>query len=193
MQKDGKCDLTQFDPAYFTRLKEFVAAAGERGLIVEMTLFCSTYGAKQWAVSPFNPANNSNQTTVREFKELHTKNNGNVLAFQDAMTRRIVRELNEFDNVIFEIQNEPWADRGVPVDSINLYQPMRWPNSVDLADDASLEWQRMVAGWIRCEEAALPVKHSVAWNVCNFRHSLKEVLTGADVINFHYAHPEAAL
>lgn len=192
-EKDGKFDLSQFNPAYFTRLKEFVKAAGERGLIVEMTLFCSTYGAKQWSASPFHPANNTNQTTVKDFKELNTKNNGNVLAFQDAMTRRIVQELNEFDNVIYEIQNEPWADRAVPVDSINRYQPQRWPNSVDLADEASLQWQMLVASWIRDEEAALPLKHSVAWNVCNFRHSLKAVLAGADIVNFHYAHPEAAL
>jgi hypothetical protein len=193
VRKDGRFDLSQFDPAYFTRLKEFAAAAGERGLIVEMTLFCSTYSGKQWAVSPFNPANNTNRTAVREYKELNTRNNGNVLGFQETMTRRIVRELNEFDNVIFEIQNEPWADRGVPVEAINRYQPKRWPNSVDLADEASLEWQRLVASWIRSEETALPVKHGIAWNVCNFLYSLKDVLAGADVVNFHYAYPEAAL
>ncbi len=193
VEKDGKFDLAQFNPAYFTRLKEFVAAAGERGMIVEMTLFCSTYSGKQWAVSPFHPDNNVNQTTVRDFKELNTKHNGNVLNFQEAMTRRIVRELNGFDNVIYEIQNEPWADRGVPVSAVNRYQPAKWPNSVDLADEASLEWQRTVAAWIRSEEAGLAGKHVVAWNVCNFLHSLKEVLAGADVVNFHYAYPEAAL
>lgn len=192
-RKDGKFDLSKWDEAYFTRLKEFVAAAGERGLIVEVTLFCSTYSAKQWAVSPFHSDNNSNGTTVRDFKELHTKNNGNVLGFQEAMTRRVVRELNGFDNVLYEIQNEPWADRGVPVEAINRYQPAKWPNSVDLADEASLEWQRLVASWIHSEEAALPVKHSVAWNVCNFLSSLKAMLPGANVVNFHYAYPEAAL
>ncbi len=36
----NKFDLSQFDPEYFTRLKDFVSKAGERGVVVELVFFC---------------------------------------------------------------------------------------------------------------------------------------------------------
>src|SRR5688572_29872434 len=35
----NKFDLTQWDPAYFKRLKDFISAAQARGIIIELTLF----------------------------------------------------------------------------------------------------------------------------------------------------------
>jgi hypothetical protein len=147
----------------------------------------------QWSVSPFNPANNWNGTEVRDWKLLNTLGNGNVLGFQERVTRKIVSELRGFDNLIFEIQNEPWADRTVVGDAVNPYVALKWPNTADLADEESLAWQKRVAEWIRSEEAGLKSRHSIAWNVCNFKAPLREVLEGADTVNFHYAYPEAAL
>ncbi len=190
--RDGQLDLEQWNPEYFSRLRDFVAEAGRRGVIVELTLFCSTYGAKQWSVSPFNPANNRNSTSVSDWKQLHTLANGNVLAHQERLVRRIVGELKEFDNVIYEIQNEPWSDRPIVAESLHPYSAGRWPNSADVADKASLDWQRRVAEWIRSEEAGLKARHMIAWNVCNYRLPLKEMLAVADSVNFHYAYPEAA-
>jgi len=184
-ESGGKFDMNQWNEAYFAKLKDFIGEAGKRGIIVEVTLFCSTYGEKQRSVSPFNGA-------VKNWKDLNTLNNGEVLGQQEKLVRRIVRELNTFDNVIFEIQNEPWADRTVVTDQLNPYMPKRWPNTVDVADEASLEWQKRIAQWIRGEEAGLANRHMIAWNVCNFRSSLKGVLEGTDSVNFHYAYPEAA-
>ena len=191
--RDGKFDLEHWNPAYFARLKEFLGEAEKRGVIVELTLFCSTYSGKQWAVSPFNEANNWNATALRDWKDLHTLKNGNVLAIQERLVRKIVGELKEFDNLIYEIQNEPWADRTVVGEMLNPYVEGKWPNTADLADEASLAWQRRVAEWIRSEEAGLENRHMIAWNVCNFREPLKAVLAGADSVNFHYAYPEASL
>src|ERR1051325_1582898 len=39
----NKFDLTKFNPAYFERLKNFIAEAGKRGVVVELVLFCTTY------------------------------------------------------------------------------------------------------------------------------------------------------
>jgi hypothetical protein len=36
----NKFDLTRWDPTYFDRLKAFVRAAGKRGVVVELVLFC---------------------------------------------------------------------------------------------------------------------------------------------------------
>jgi hypothetical protein len=70
----------------------------------------------------------------------------------------------------------------------------QFPNSVDLADAASLRWQARVAGWITSEEARLPQRHLIAQNYCNFRYPVRpaELAKGVAVVNFHYAYPEAA-
>ena len=76
--------------------------------------------------------------------------------------RRIVRELNAYDNVYFEIQNEPWASDQLTVRVLNPYldkselkqEGQFWKNRVDVASPASLAWQRRVADWVVDEEAA---------------------------------------
>ena len=190
-EKGGKFDLDAWNGAYFERLRAFTAEAEKLGIAVEVTLFCSTYGEKQWSVSPFHPDNHLNGTAVRDWKTLHTLQNGNLLPLQEKLVRKIVRELNPYSNVIFEIQNEPWADRTVTGEPVNPYAPLRWPNTADCADELSLRWQERVAEWIRSEESALPNRHLVAWNACNFRASLRSILKNADIVNFHYAYPEA--
>ena len=55
-----KFDLTQFDPAYFDRLKDFLAQAGKRNIVVEVNLFSPNYDDSIWRISPMNVANNIN-------------------------------------------------------------------------------------------------------------------------------------
>lgn len=190
-------DLTKFNPAYFEKLKSFVAAAGERGIAVEMTLFCSTYGGVQWEVHPFHPANHVNRERLYDWRKLNTPENAGLLVHQEALTRRIVRELAPFDNVIYEIQNEPWADVPVVAEVINPYirgaAQRQWPNSVDRASAPSLEFQRLVAHWITTEEEKLGVRHLIAQNWSNFKDAVPALVPGATVLNFHYAFPEAVL
>jgi hypothetical protein len=189
----GKFDLDRWDTTYFDRLAAFVSEAGKRGIIVEVTLFSAHYQEQHWKLSPFNPTNNINATESIDWHNLHTLSNGNILPRQEAVARKIVHELTRFDNVYFEIQNEPWADRTVTVAVINPYLPAprrdQFPNSVDFADAASLAWQARVASWIRAEAA----HHLIAQNYANFRASLPAVQPDISVLNFHYAYPEAAL
>lgn len=192
----NRFDLSQWSPEYFERLKTFVAEAGKRGIVVEVTMFSSTYNEKMWLVNPFHPDNNVNGTNAIDWKNLSTADNGNISGWQEKMVRKIVRELNGFDNVTFEIQNEPWSDQTVPSLVINPYiqQPAtgKWPNSVDLASEASLAWQRRTAEWIATEEEQLPNRHLIAWNVCNFLYPVRDILPHVSILNFHYAFPEAA-
>ncbi|HEX4485439.1 MAG TPA: hypothetical protein VH088_04190, partial [Terriglobales bacterium] len=150
-----------------------------------------------WNVSPFNPANNVNHLDVIDWKKLETLENGNALKFQESYARKMVHETNAFDNVIFEIQNEPWSDRPVTSALINpyIFPPARdkYPNSVDLADDLSLAWQAKVAEWISSEEEDLSNHHLIAQNYSNFRYPVKTLLPGVSIVNFHYAYPEAVL
>ena len=48
----NKFDLTRWDEAYFARLKDFVAHAATRNVVVELTLFCPMYDDVQWQLSP---------------------------------------------------------------------------------------------------------------------------------------------
>lgn len=193
----NKFDLDRWDNNFFARLHEFLSDAAKRGILVEITLFSSHYGDAQWRLSPLNASNNVNGTDAIRWTNLHTPQNGNLLAHQERYTRRLVREVNAFDNVIFELENEPWSDRPELADVINPYLPLparnTFPNSVDLPDALSVAWQTRLAEWIRDEESRLPNRHLIAQNYCNFRLPIRELIAGVDVVNFHYAYPEAAL
>jgi hypothetical protein len=192
----NKFDLDRWNPEYFERFHAFLAEASRLGIVVEVTLFSSHYMEAHWRLSPFNPANNVNGTSGIDWKRLHTLDNGNILAHQERYTRKLVRDANGFDNVIFEIQNEPWSDRTVLADVVNPYLPLpdrdRYPNSIDVADEASMAWQARVAGWISSEEATLPNRHLIAQNYSNFGFPVRAVAPGVSIINFHYAYPAAA-
>jgi hypothetical protein len=191
----SKFDLEKWNPEYFARLHDFLAEAEKRGIVVEITLFSSQYGEMQWDLSPFNRANNIEQTEAIDWKKLNTLENGNILSYQERYARKLVREANGYSNVIFEIANEPWSDRPVLADVVNSYLFTgrdQFPNSVDLPDELTMAWQARVAEWITSEEASLPNKHLIAQDCCNFRYPVKSVIPGVSVVNFHYAYPEAA-
>jgi hypothetical protein len=191
----NKFDLDRWNPEYFSRYRDFLAEAAKRGIVVEVTLFSSHYQEGHWKVSPLNPSNNVNGTDAIDWKKLHTLENGNLLTRQEQYTRKLVREANGFDNVIFEIQNEPWSDRARLVSVVNPYlqEPARdrYPNSIEVADELSTAWQARVAGWIGSEEAGLPNRHLIAQNYANFGLPVRELVPGAAIVNFHYAYPVA--
>src|SRR5208282_5362348 len=193
----NKFDLEKWDFEFFTRYHDFLLEAAKRGIVVEVTLFSAHYAEAQWQMSALNSANNVNGTDAIDWKKLNTLENGNILAHQEKYARKLVREANAFDNVIFEIQNEPWSDRPVLADVVNPYlrPPARdnYPNSVDLPDELSMAWQARVAEWITQEESSLSNRHLIAQNYSNFRLPVRKLLPGADVVNFHYAYPEAVL
>lgn len=192
----NKFDLDQWDPEYFQRLHEFLAAASKFDIVVEISLFSSQYGDLQWNLSVFNSANNTNLTTAIDRKKINTLENGNILGYQERYVRKQVREANAFDNVIFEIQNEPFSDRPVVERVVNpyLFPPARnqFPNTIEVADDLSLAWQARVAQWITSEEASLPNRHLIAQNYCDFGLPVRKLVPGVSMVNFHYAFPEAA-
>jgi hypothetical protein len=190
----NKFDLNQWSPGYFARLHDFLRDAAHRGIVVEIGLFSSQYGEMQWNVSPFNRANNINATDEIDWKKVNTLENGNILAFQERYVRKLVRETERYPNVIFEIANEPWSDRGVLADVVNPYLftgREQYPNSIDLPDALTMAWQERVTDWIALEEKGLRHKHLIAQDCCNFGYPMREVLSRVSVVNFHYAYPAA--
>ncbi|MGH8016838.1 MAG: hypothetical protein ACREIA_00890 [Opitutaceae bacterium] len=192
----NKFDLTRLSPDYIKRLKAFLTEAGKRGIVVELTLFSSTYGEAQWAVHPLNPANNIQAFPVENWKRLHTtENSPEIMAVQERLVRGLVRELNGFDNLFFEIQNEPWSDGPVIAEMLNplLAGKGVYPNVVEIPSAISVAWQRRISFFITDEESRLPNRHLIAQNVSNFRLAVREddLAPETSIVNFHYAHPEA--
>lgn len=188
----GKYDLTQWDEAYFNRLRDFVQKAQEKGIIVEVTFFTSIYSDDNWALCPLNPANHSNNTGPVTRQTINTLDNGGLLVYQEQMVRNIVRELNEFDNVIYEIQNEPYIDLGIKKQVPNPEDEGK-TREVQIASDASLAWQDAITASIVEEEKSLPKKHLIAQNYANHYCPIDEVDPAVSILNFHYALPIAVL
>ncbi|MFO7934462.1 MAG: hypothetical protein R6U78_10310 [Bacteroidales bacterium] len=195
MQEDGKYDLDRFNPGYFERLRNFVSHAGEKGIIVEVTLFSSIYDEGAWRILPFHAGNNVNGVGEFGYRRVHTLFNGELLAFQEKFIRKVVRELNAYDNIFYEIQNEPWADHPNLVDYVNLEEDTiftrSWQQRVEVADDVSADWQAWVVKVISDEESGLDKKHLIAQNISNFQHEIRDPLSGISIFNFHYAQPDA--
>ena len=189
-------DLDRFDPAYLERLRAFLAEADRRGVVVELVLFSSTYGRAQWSIHPFNPANNLQKVGPGDFRKLHTLDNNGCLKYQEALVRQLVTELNDFDNMYFEIQNEPWADNSIPGEQLYPYwvEKTGFPNAVQIPTAATLAWQTRIAQIITQTETDLPKRHMIAQNLANFRLAIRseEIAEGVSLVNFHYALPEAA-
>ena len=190
----NKFDLDNWNPDYFTRLKDFVKTADERGVFVEVVMFSSIYTDDNWRYMPFFPENNINDITLQDRRKVNSLDNGKLFSYQEAMVRKIVRELNEFDNIYFEIQNEPWADMGDSVGVVLEHLiddklPNKWQNLVEAANKASLAWQAKIADIIGDEEENLPKQHLIAQNYTNFIHPVKHVEDKISVMNFHYALP----
>jgi hypothetical protein len=162
----NKFDLTRWDDKYFARLKDFMMEADKNGVIVEMNLFCPFYEETQWSLSPQNAANNINNVgNVRRTNVYTLDKHGGLLAIHEAMTRKIVTELNQFDNLYYEICNEPYFG-GV-----------------------TLDWQHRIAEVIAATEKNLAKKHLVSRNVANGSAKIDKTHPAVNIYNFHYAAP----
>ncbi len=161
----NKFDLTKWDPAYFKRLRNFVSEAGKRGVVVEFVLFCPFYEEGMWKLSPMNTANNINNIGKMKRTEVYTLKYPGLLAVQDAMVRRIVEELKDYDNLYYEICNEPYFG-GV-----------------------TLEWQAHIAETIADAEAGFKSKHLIAQNIANKHKKITDPNPRVSIFNFHYAKP----
>ncbi len=190
-----KYDLSTWNEAYFERLKDFMAAATEYDIIVEVTLFSSIYRDGHWDICPQNPENNINIAGGLSRFDAQTLNNGELLSYQLSFVQKMVNELNEWDNFFFEIQNEPWSDHTVPVYNIVNKEDLKvgdWSYKADFADEASMAWQEKIASVITEEEEKMAKKHLIAQNYTNFKAPIPAVSDHISIINFHYAWPEAA-
>jgi uncharacterized protein YjdB len=168
---DGKpkFDLTQFNQAYFDRLRQRVSDAGARGIYVSVMLFdgwsVGTKGGSAlnnpWKGHPYNAANNINGIDPDTNHdglgyESQTLGNSSVTALEDAYVRKVIDAVNDLDNVLFEIDNEgdpsskAWQYHMIQlIHSYEATKPKQhpvgmtpiWPNGVDSdLSSSSAEW-----------------------------------------------------
>jgi len=161
----NKFDLTGWDEAYFQRLKDFLAQAARRGIVVEMNLFCPMYDENVWKASPMNAANNINGVGKCSRTEVYTLNQKDLLGAHEAVTRKIVQELKDFDNLYYEVCNEAYFG-GVTV-----------------------EWQNRIIAAILDAEASFPSKHLISQNVANGSAKIENPNPAVSIFNFHYCVP----
>jgi len=189
----NKFDLSRWNQDYFVRLKDFVSTAEKLNIIVEVTLFTSIYNENYWKYCPFYGNNNVNTTDRVDRVFVHTLQNGNLLKYQEALVKKMVQELNNYSNVIFEIQNEPWADQEGEIfllNRTNIPEKQEWITRTNPASEASLAWQAHMAAVISSEESTLPNKHLIAQNFANYGLPVAQVNKDVDIMNFHYVWPE---
>jgi len=166
----NKFDLTKWDDSYFKRMKTFLKQAGKRGIIVELVLFCPFYADSMWKLSPMNAANNVNGIgKIARDAAYNRDKNGDLQATQEALVKKLVVELNEFDNLYFEVCNEPYFG--------------------GVTDD----WQRRIIDVIVDTEKSLPDKHLIALNVANGSKKIERPHPAVSIFNFHYASPPNAV
>ena len=164
----NRFDLTKWDENYFTRLKDFITEAGKRDIIVELDLFSNYYDSLKWFLCPMYINNNVNN--IGDFsnqKEVLSLKHTELLDMQEKMVRKIVSELKEFDNLYYEICNEPYFG-----DTIALR-----------------EWENHMTGIVMDAEKDFPYKHLISNNVANFHKLIDKPRPGVSIYNFHYAHP----
>jgi hypothetical protein len=120
---DGKpkFDLNRFEESYFGRLRSRVKQAGDRGIYVSIMLFegwailnSETQKTNAWHAHPFRGPNNVNSIDgeagpqgASYFKLIDDELGRRRLAFQEAYVRKVVDTVNDLDNVLYEIVNEP--------------------------------------------------------------------------------------
>jgi hypothetical protein len=149
--RDGQLrfDLTQFNPDFSRRLVQRAMAAQSHGIYCLVMLFCglSDWGSESINTSAYHPYAQGNNIQGLNadldgdgrVKEVHAWQGEDhwLTQLQRAYVRHLIDELNELDNIIWEICNEC---------------PMAY----------SKEWQYQMVGWIhRYESDFKPKQHPV--------------------------------
>ena len=163
-QPSFKVDLDRWNPDYFARLRTFVEHAARRGIVVEVAFFNGMY-ADSWPLMAFHHLNNVQGVGRYEADECglfttRDPRNEDVLRHQKAYVARLAVELNGYDNVIYDLCDEP-SLVGRPDGSI-VVQP----------DAAVVPWLHALRDAFLEAERPLPKRHVLGQTVQNLSPDL---------------------
>jgi hypothetical protein len=115
-----------------------------------------------------NVRNNINGVGGVGRQEVYSAKDKDLLAVQQAVTRKLVAELNEFDNLYYEICNEPYERGGL-----------------------TSQWNDLIVAAIVETEASLPRKHLIAQGFPPSPRAVSGLNPHISILNFHAAKPDA--
>jgi len=161
----NKFDLAKWNGPFFDRLHGFMRQARDHGVVVEFTFFCPMYEQKLWDVCPMNAKNNVQGVGDCKLNEPFTLGQPKLLEVQLALVRKVVDELKEYENLFYEVCNEPYFG-GV-----------------------TMEWQHRIIDEIVEAEKSLPSKHMISLNIANGRKKVEKPHPAVSIFNFHYCVP----
>lgn len=124
LDKEPIYDLDQWNEEYFVRLHDFLTAASERGIVVELTLFSHTYNDGLYNLNPLRAPNNKQQVGTGPWQAYDSLKDPVLVERQKAYARKIVQETSGFDNIYYEICNEPAGnvkDSGVTTADVDAW------------------------------------------------------------------------
>jgi hypothetical protein len=179
LDEELKFDLDKPNPEFFDRLHRFVGLAGEYGIIVEVVLLSQTYAPQVWVMNPLNAKNNVNDVEDIPWPDYVSGRHPKLFARQAAHVRKIVTELNQYDNVLYEICNEPGGN--VPGEGN--------PTTAEVN-----EWLAALITVVRETEAGLPNRHLIAGQEATSSQPDVQGTDGSidaldyDVVNIHALH-----
>lgn len=159
--------------------------AAQRGIVVEFSFFSPNYvnavGDRLWKISPWNVHNNINGIGDIAGANALSLKNGKLLAVHEGLVRKVETELSGFDNLYFEICNEPYLS------------------------DVPGDWQGHMAHVIARTERSLGTEHLIAEEFADaadlamvkdpeWRHEIKSHLIDkrlpeSSLLAFHTAQP----
>jgi len=140
----NKLDLDHWNDEYFLRLKDFISKAQDRKIIVDIAFFNGMY-PDRWEYQALYHTNNTQGVGTCVFNEVQTLKDSALASRHEAYVRKITQEVNDFDNVILDICDEPFQD-GCQTD---LYNP----------------WISKMINAILSVESTLPKKHLIAQTI----------------------------
>jgi hypothetical protein len=162
--RDGGAEfgLDRWDPAYFNRLRDFVSLASRYGIVVEVVFFSKMYDDHNWVLSPLHAGNNVNGIGKGPWQQFSSLDDRALVARQEALIRKVTSELRGFDNVYYELCNEP-----------------------DIRDrmDKIRAWLNHLADVTAAAEASYPRRHLIAVQDPTMCDS-----SVVSVYNFHYSY-----
>jgi hypothetical protein len=136
--------------------------------------FSANYSPSNWKNSPLNMHNNINLLKDVSYNEIFLSSNKELIHYQLAMVRKIVEEVNPFENVYFEICNEPYWLKGIPEVDSSIHEQLVTP--------AIYKWQKKIALTVNETEQKLPKKHLIAQNFANTYLKIKNLDTNVSLL-----------
>ena len=175
--RDGepKYDLDKWNPEYFARLHKFLSLASKLGIVVELTVFSNTYSDDVWDLNPLRGGNNLQNVGGVKWQEYLSQRDRKLFERQVAYARKIVQETSRYDNIYYEVCNEPGGG----------FESEPTPAEVD-------DWQNAVANVLREEMRKLNSPHLLAGqNAFSYKSDFSQAFDASysgkmlDIVNVH--------